>query len=139
MKSCFSQNLTYLRLISRQTQDELAEIINVSRQTISKWENGNTIPDIVSCNQIAKLYNVSIDNLINYEMAPHDLPISTNGKHFCGVVAMDNDNQIRLPQQALEILKINGPTNFSILIDENIQPVGLALVPEKALEEFLNI
>lgn len=46
------------------TQEEIAEKINVSRQTISNWETGKTLPDIYNLISLSDLYNISLDKLI---------------------------------------------------------------------------
>lgn len=53
-----------LRKLSGMTQEQLAEKINVSRQTISKWESGGTSPDLESIVKISKLFQVSLDSLL---------------------------------------------------------------------------
>ena len=50
------------------TQEELAEQLNVARQTISKWETGETIPDIDSLKKLAVLLDFSIDNALGVEI-----------------------------------------------------------------------
>ena len=46
------------------SQEELARELNVVRQTISKWENGLSLPDAQSAAKLAELLNVSIDDLL---------------------------------------------------------------------------
>lgn len=46
------------------TQEEVAEAIQVSRQTISNWENEKSYPDIVSVIKLSDLYNISLDKLL---------------------------------------------------------------------------
>lgn len=46
------------------TQEQLAEKLNVSRQAITKWESDKGIPDILNQQSIAKLFSVSIDDLL---------------------------------------------------------------------------
>lgn len=46
------------------TQEQLAEKIMVSRQTISNWENGKSLPDIVSIIKLSDLYQISLDDLL---------------------------------------------------------------------------
>lgn len=58
------QNITRLRKISKMTQLELAEKINYSDKSISKWEQGNGIPDVRILVQLAELFNVSVDDLV---------------------------------------------------------------------------
>lgn len=51
------------------TQTALAEILNVSNRTVSKWENGDGYPDITILPEIARVFNVSVDELLNGEKA----------------------------------------------------------------------
>jgi len=47
------------------TQTELAKLLNVSHQAVSRWENGENLPDVMKLSELAKLYNISIDEIIN--------------------------------------------------------------------------
>lgn len=49
------------------SQDALSEILGISRQSISKWEQGNSSPDIDNMGKLAKYYGVSIDSLVKGE------------------------------------------------------------------------
>lgn len=49
------------------TQEQVAEALGVSRQTISNWENGRTYPDIVSVVKMSDLYHISLDHLLKEE------------------------------------------------------------------------
>lgn len=49
------------------SQENVAEKLGVSRQTISKWETDETIPDIYQAKKLSKLYRLSLDELIEYE------------------------------------------------------------------------
>lgn len=46
----------------------MAEKLGVSRQTISKWEANETIPDIYQSKKMARLYNISLDSLIEFDV-----------------------------------------------------------------------
>ena len=50
------------------SQEEVAEKIGVSRQTISKWETNETVPDIYQSKKMAKLYKISLDELIEFDV-----------------------------------------------------------------------
>lgn len=66
-------NLQYLRrMMNRMTQEELAERMGVSRQTISKWELDTATPELEKLVELAKLFNVSLDELINGDMGTDD-------------------------------------------------------------------
>ena len=49
------------------SQEQLAEKLNVTRQTISNWENGKFYPDIDSLVNLSKYFNVSLDDLLSYD------------------------------------------------------------------------
>ena len=52
------------RLHSGLTQEKAAEELNVSRQTISNWENEKSYPDIISVIELSNLYSISLDDLL---------------------------------------------------------------------------
>ncbi|WP_134025995.1 MULTISPECIES: helix-turn-helix domain-containing protein [unclassified Lysinibacillus] len=52
------------RLKKNLTQIEVAKKLNISRQSVSKWENNRTYPDIDNLKILAKIYEVSIDELL---------------------------------------------------------------------------
>ena len=73
------KKLKNARIEAGLTQEKAAEKINVSRQTISNWENEKSYPDIISVIALSDLYSVSLDELLkgNQKMAEH-LEESTN-------------------------------------------------------------
>lgn len=56
--------LNQLRKLAGMTQEQFAEKLNVSRQTISKWEKGDTLPDLESIVMVCKIFHVSLDDLL---------------------------------------------------------------------------
>lgn len=58
------EEIRQLRKLSGMTQEQLAEKLNVSRQALSKWENGASPPDIESMVKIAVLFQISLDELL---------------------------------------------------------------------------
>lgn len=80
----FAENLIQLRKLNHMSQDELADQIGVSRQTLSKYETGESLPDIEKCKRLADVFGVTVDDLINYEKKGFSwLRSSTEGKtHF---------------------------------------------------------
>ena len=73
------KKLKNARIEAGLTQEKAAEKINVSRQTISNWENEKSYPDIISVIALSDLYSVSLDELLkgDQKMAEH-LKESTN-------------------------------------------------------------
>lgn len=49
------------------SQEEVSEKLEVSRQTISKWETNEIVPDIYQAKKLAKIYNLSLDELIDFD------------------------------------------------------------------------
>ena len=64
----FSDNLIKLRKGKGWSQEELADKLGLSRQAISKWEVGTSKPDIDNLIKISKLFEISIDELVNNEI-----------------------------------------------------------------------
>ena len=63
----FAENLVELRKYHDFSQEELADMIGVSRQTLSKYETGESLPDIEKCKRLADVFGVTIDDLISYD------------------------------------------------------------------------
>ena len=61
-------NLFQARKKAGLSQEMVAEKLGVSRQTISKWETDETIPDIYQSKKLAKLYNLTLDKLIDFDI-----------------------------------------------------------------------
>ena len=68
------------------TQEELAEMIFVSRQTISNWENGKSYPDIKSLILLCDIYNISLDKLVRGDVKLMQKEISESQFYVSGVM-----------------------------------------------------
>lgn len=64
----FSDNLKRLRKENNLSQEELAEKLNVSRQSVSKWESNSAYPEMDKIIQISNMFNVGIDELLNKDI-----------------------------------------------------------------------
>ena len=67
LKEAFSKNIQELRRSRNLTQTELAEKLNYSDKSVSKWERGESIPDVASVKQIADYFGVGVDYLLEKE------------------------------------------------------------------------
>lgn len=65
-----SKYLQFLRKSHNYTQDDLAKKLDVSRQAVSKWETGTTIPDLEVLLEISKLYDVTINDILEPKVQP---------------------------------------------------------------------
>lgn len=54
-----------LRNNKKMTQNELDTLLNINPKTISKWENGITIPDTIYLYELSKIFNISTDEILN--------------------------------------------------------------------------
>ena len=126
------QNLRFLRKSHHYSQEEVAEKIQVSRQAVAKWENGDSLPDIQNCMKLAKLYNVSLDDLVNHKDPFEGALLPPKGKHLFGVVTVGERGQIVLPKKARELYQITAGESLLLLGDE----VGLALLKNQDIVSF---
>ena len=65
----FADKVVQLRKKSGWSQEELAEKLNVTRQSVSKWEGAQSIPDLEKILQLAQIFGVSTDYLLKDELA----------------------------------------------------------------------
>ncbi|MDE6404401.1 MAG: helix-turn-helix domain-containing protein [Lachnospiraceae bacterium] len=65
-----SKHLQFLRRSHNYTQDELAQKLDISRQAVSKWETGAAIPDLEVLLKISKLYDITINDILEPRIQP---------------------------------------------------------------------
>ena len=132
----FKDNLVSVRKMHGFSQDELAEKIGVSRQTLSKYETGESLPDIERCKLLAEVLDVSLDELVNYDRENSNnlgLGVPPKGKHMFGVVKVGDKGQIVIPAKARKVFGIEHGDNLIVLGDE---ASGIAVIKE---EGFLSM
>ena len=71
------ENITRLRTEKGMSQGALAEALEVSRQSVSKWETDASVPELEKLIRLAKLFGVTLDELVTGEKAPGD-PVQTS-------------------------------------------------------------
>ena len=65
----FGDNLKIIRKNKKMSQEELAEKVNVSRQSVSKWENGDAYPEMNNILELCKIFNCKINDLVHTDMS----------------------------------------------------------------------
>ena len=60
----YKEKLRELRVQNNMSQEQLAELLHVTRQTVSKWEQGVNQPDIYTLKQYSQIFGVSLDELV---------------------------------------------------------------------------
>lgn len=80
LRSNIAKNISELRKASEITQAELAEKLNYSDKSISKWERGDGVPDVVVLQKIADLFGVTLNDIVSDEKPklPRKKPYLTN-------------------------------------------------------------
>lgn len=143
----FSENLVELRKYYGFSQEELADRIGVSRQTLSKYETGESVPDIEKCKILADILEVSVDALISYDKnerggkhgrendSAFDLGVPIKGTHVFGIVRVGEHGQIIIPAKARRMFDIRTGDNLIAIGDENH---GIALIRERGLLDLLS-
>ena len=129
-KSNLARNLSALRQLNKFSQEEVAERIGVSRQAVAKWEAGQSAPDILNCDALAKLYDVELDDLVHYDPERSGGGIPPRGKHIFGIVRVGERGQIVLPKQARDVFKLSPGDRLVVLGDEDPEHPGMALMKE---------
>ena len=130
-----SDNLYNLRKFHKLTQEQVADRLSVSRQAVAKWETGETAPDIHNCIALAQLYDVSLDELVNYDGEGGDMTVPPKGKHLFGVVTVGDKGQIVIPKRARKIFRIQPGDRLMVLGDE---AQGIAMIREDDMLGFMN-
>lgn len=119
-----NDNLRALRVKERYSMEDVAEIIGVSRQSVAKWESGESMPDIEKCVKLAKLYKVTLDELVSEEFKDFE-DDEANGKYFLGVLKIE-DGKIPVPEKAMRLFNVNEGDTLLLLGDKRKK--GMALV-----------
>ncbi len=120
-----SENLLQLRKRRHLTQEQVAGEVGVSRQALSKWETGESAPDIENCVALARFYDVTLDDLVQYPSETALLPIPPRGKHCFGAVTLGPNGEFRLPEKAMEVFSLTPGAELLVLGEEGN---GIALV-----------
>lgn len=135
-----AENLAILRTIKGLSQEAVAEVIGISRQSYAKWEQGETVPDIDKCARLAKFYGVTLDSLVNGEEAVGRTRVAPApvGKHLWGAVPLGAKGQVVIPKAARDTFGLREGDRLVVLGDEE---QGIALIKaeifEKRLQEAL--
>ena len=122
----FKDNLVQMRKALQMTQEDIADKLGVTRQSVAKWESGETVPDLDKCKLLADTFGVSLDDLANYESDENfGLGVPPKGKHLFGLVTVGDKGQIVIPAKARKIFDISAGDRMLVLGDEG---QGIAIV-----------
>lgn len=106
-----------LRKENHLSQEELAEKVGVARQTISKWELGETSPDIKQAKQLSTIFNISLDELTGNDVKEVIIEKVSNTEKLAGIV--------------IKILKVIGILIIISIIFSVISIIAFTTLPQK--------
>ncbi len=87
LEKVVAKNLAYYRTKAKMTQFELAEKLNYSDKSVSKWERGAGLPDVATLKALADMYNIKVDDFFacgehDETAQPVEMKSNRNTKHF---------------------------------------------------------
>ena len=116
-----AENLQILRKQNGLSQEELANRLNVSRQTVSKWEVGDSTPDMEKLVAMSDLFDVSLDKLVMGKEDEPQVPVTAKSE-FVSII----DDKVltqKNKKKAKSILKIIGIIAGAILVIDVISMI----------------
>ena len=105
----FNEKLVKLRKEAGLSQEELGNKLNVDRQTVSKWELGETTPELEKLMELSKVFNISIDKLVGKE---DDETLNEDQRIFYGKVRLDYEYKSKT--------KIKGKKQYNLTMKNEI-------------------
>jgi len=130
-------NIRTLRKKKNLTQEALAERLDVSRQTVAKWENDESLPDIQECRKMARILDVTLEQLSSDWTEEELLSLGPKGKHFFGVATVGERGQLVIPKKARELYHIQPGDQMIVLGEDETQ--GIALLDSSTFLEFSDL
>lgn len=126
MDLSITNNLIFMRHKHGYTMEALAEIISVSRQTVAKWESGESYPDIMNCMKLATLYKITLDELVYKPLKEAlDKEVASDTNKICGILDIAEQGVIKLPNALMEMFDMKVGDKVLLLADRR---EGIALV-----------
>ena len=119
------RNLQLFRKQLNMTQEALAEQVGVARQTVVKWESGESAPDLEIAGRLADALKVSLDDLVNTPDGELEGDRALKGKHIFGLVPVGDKGQIVIPARARKVFHLKPGDQLMVLGEEGR---GLALM-----------
>lgn len=130
-------NIRILRKRNRLSQEALAEHLKVSRQTITKWENNESVPDINECQILAGIFHVTLDQLAG-DCQEEDMDaLAPAGKHIFGVVKVGERGQVVIPKRVRDRYGIKAGDQMAVLGDDESR--GIAFVKTEHFFELAKL
>ena len=122
----FGDNLKLIRKRKNMSQEELADKVNVSRQSVSKWENGEAYPEMNNILELCKIFNCKINDLVHVDMSDID---SLDDEIVMKVVKFNEEKQKRVKTLSNIISLIGNIGKIVMMVAIPFVIVAMVLVP----------
>ncbi len=109
----FGENLKKLRKSKKLTQESLADFLGMSFQAISKWERGETYPDITMLPVIASFFGVTVDSLLGTDLIAKEAKIKEYGETYS---RLWNERKIAEARDLLKEATVEFPGNYDLAV-----------------------
>ncbi|MBR3133961.1 MAG: helix-turn-helix domain-containing protein [Clostridia bacterium] len=119
----FCENLYALRKNMNISQEQLAELVDVSRQSVSKWELGESYPTIENIFKLCNVLNCKMNELINEKLTDFELmsnevkSIKQGYERFLGYADTYDEGRPKLPSKAIDIIKMYLDRSIDTIVD----------------------
>ena len=122
----FGDNLKLIRKSKKMSQEELAERVNVSRQSVSKWETGESYPEMNNILQLCKIFNCKINDLVHTDMS--DIS-SLDEEIIMNVVKFNEKKQKQVKGLSNLIKNISKVGSIVLMVAIPFILLGMILIP----------
>ena len=137
----FGENLLKLRRRKRISQKDFAEIIGVTRQTVAKWENNESVPDIYISKKMADVLGVTIEEMLESREVIEELPqYLLDEYYFFGKAVVGSKGEIKLSKEARERFQIDVGDEMLVLgdIERGIELLPMDILWKARLRKEIN-
>ena len=131
----FGQRFSRLRKEKKLTQDEIAKKLNITAQSVSKWENDNSYPDVALLSDIASLFNITVDELLGREVVKTEILHESERKNInkmvlkVKVLSEDGDKvNINLPIPLIMAFVNSGTNMPNIGFGDKLQGIDFSMI-----------
>ncbi len=114
-----SEMIKEIRHNVNMTQDEMAQALFVTRQAVSRWENGDTTPNLETLKQISKMFGISLNHLLETARNTDDTAAEINADRFIGFADVYEKSRPIVPVHSVEII-----TKYLRRIPETVVDLG---------------
>lgn len=134
MKFTFASNLKQLRLKRGLTQEQAAEVLGTSPQSVSRWECGNTMPDVLMLPAIAELYCVTIDDLFH----GNTIAYGSYAERLMSIyeTTREPEDFVRADQEMKKLIKSGEATTDALRVYGCIHQMMMTYCRDQALRLF---